>query len=76
MQNLAFQIYRVSDNAKNFAVNVARVPNVVFEDKEKTFRELQERIAKTVRFLEGIKVSLVIYLIVSDGRVDIEIDGM
>ncbi|KAE9382174.1 hypothetical protein N431DRAFT_322580 [Stipitochalara longipes BDJ] len=55
MQTLAFQIYRVSDNAKNFAVTVSKVPNIVYEDKEKTFEELTERIAKTIKFLEGIK---------------------
>jgi len=75
MQTLAFQIYRVSDNAKNFAVNLSRVPNVVFEDKEKSFEELKERIEKTVKFLEGIKVCLKIRSNSSVRHGKIEIDG-
>jgi hypothetical protein len=61
METLAFQIYRVSDNAKNFAVTVSGVPNTVYEDTEKTFEELKERVTKTIRFLEGIRVCLVIF---------------
>ena len=56
MQTLAYQIQRVSDSSKGFAVRVAKVETVAFEDNEKTFPELQERIAKTIRFLEGVKV--------------------
>jgi len=55
MQTLAYQIQRVSDSSKGFAVRVAKVEPVAFEDNEKTFPELQERIAKTIRFLEGVK---------------------
>ena len=58
MQTLAYQIQRVSDSSKGFAVRVAKVETVAFEDNEKTFPELQERIAKTIRFLEGVKVCL------------------
>ena len=76
MQTLAFQIYRVSDNAKNFAVNVSGVPNVVFEDKEKSFEELKERIEKTVKFLEEIKVCLAMRFNSSVGHGRIEIDEM
>jgi hypothetical protein len=72
MQTLAFQVQRVSDNAKNFAVLVAKLENVVWEDNEKTFEELQERIAKTVKFLEAIKVSFTFcggfFLMVEKGR--------
>ena len=58
MQTLAYQIQRVSDSSKGFAVRVAKVEPVAFEDNEKTFPELQERIAKTIKFLEGVKVCL------------------
>lgn len=58
MQTLAYQIQRVSDSSKGFAVRVAKMEPVAFEDDEKTFAELQERIAKTIKFLEGVKVCL------------------
>lgn len=48
----------MSDSSKGFAVRVAKTEPVAFEDNEKTFAELQERIAKTVKFLEGVKVRL------------------
>jgi len=35
---------------------VGKVEPVAFEDNEKSFPELLERIEKTVRFLEGVKV--------------------
>lgn len=57
MQTLAYQIQRVSDTSKGFAVRVAKIEPVPFEDNEKTFPELQERIAKTIKFLESVKVS-------------------
>jgi Domain of unknown function (DUF1993) len=68
MQTLAFQVQRVSDNAKNFAVLVAKLENVVWENNEKTFEELQERIVKTVKFLEAIKVSFTCFVLFSDSR--------
>ena len=55
MQTLAYQIQRVSDTSKGFAVRVGKVEPVPFEDNEKSFPELLERIAKTVKFLEGVK---------------------
>jgi hypothetical protein len=57
MQTLAYQIQRVSDASKGFAVRVGKIEPVAFEDNEKTFPELQERIAKTIKFLESVKVS-------------------
>ena len=36
---------------------MGKIEPVPFEDNEKTFEELLERIAKTVKFLEGVKVS-------------------
>ncbi|KAN0095198.1 protein of unknown function (DUF1993) domain containing protein [Hyaloscypha variabilis] len=55
MQTLAYQIQRVSDTSKGFAVRVGKIEPVPFEDNEKTFEELLERIAKTIKFLEGVK---------------------
>jgi len=54
MQTLAYQIQRVSDTAKGVPIRVAKLEPVAFEDNEKTFPELQERIAKTIKFLESV----------------------
>ena len=56
MGTLAYQIQRVSDTSKGFAVRVAKIEPVPFEDKETTFPELLERIEKTVKLLESVKV--------------------
>ncbi|KAH8751885.1 hypothetical protein BGZ57DRAFT_774568 [Hyaloscypha finlandica] len=55
MQPLAYQIQRVSDTSKGFAVRVGKIEPVPFEDSEKTFPELLERIAKTIKVLESVK---------------------
>ena len=54
MGGLAFQIQRVSDTAKGFAVRVGGVQNAVWEDNEKDFLALYERIKKTIAFLEAV----------------------
>ncbi|TVY76042.1 hypothetical protein LSUE1_G005479, partial [Lachnellula suecica] len=54
MQPLTYQIQRVSDSAKGLAVRVAKVEPQAWEDNEKTFAELQERIKKTIAFLEKV----------------------
>jgi hypothetical protein len=51
---LPFQIQRVSDYAKGVAVRIGKVEPVVMEDNEKTIAELQERILRTVAFLEKL----------------------
>jgi uncharacterized protein len=56
MQTLAYQIQRVSDTSKGFAARVARIEPLPLKDEEKTFSELQERISKTVSYLETVKV--------------------
>lgn len=54
MQPLPYQIQRVSDTAKGVAVRVAKVTPEAWADDEKTFEELQARIAKTIAFLEKV----------------------
>jgi len=52
---LVRQIQITSDTVKAGAARLAGVEVPSFEDVEKTFGELQERIAKTVKFLQNIK---------------------
>jgi len=54
MRGLVYQIQRVSDTAKGLAVRVGGIENVVWEDNETTFPDMQERIKKTIDFLEGV----------------------
>jgi uncharacterized protein len=55
MNPFPFQIYTATNTAKFIAVRVGGVENQPWEDDEKTFDELQARIAKTLKFLEGVK---------------------
>ena len=55
MHPLARQIQMASDSAKGFGARVAGVDVPSFPDTETTFPELQQRIAKTVDFLKGLK---------------------
>lgn len=52
---LVMQVQRVSDNAKSGAARLAGIEPPVFEDTEKSFAELRERLAKTVAFLDTIR---------------------
>lgn len=52
---LARQIQIASDAAKGAGARLAGVDIPSFADTETTFAELQERIAKTITFLEGLK---------------------
>ncbi|KFY21119.1 hypothetical protein V491_03144 [Pseudogymnoascus sp. VKM F-3775] len=54
MQPLTYQIQRISDTAKGLAVRMGKVDPVAMADEEKTFPELQERIAKTIAVLESV----------------------
>ncbi|WP_158903737.1 DUF1993 family protein [Burkholderia sp. L27(2015)] len=54
MLTLAGQIQRASDSAKGVAARLAGIENPSFADDETTFADLQERIAKTRRFLESV----------------------
>lgn len=55
MFNLVRQVQSASDAAKAGGARLAGAPVPSFADTETTFADLHERIAKTVRFLEGIK---------------------
>ena len=54
MLTLAGQVQRASDTAKFAAVRIGGVENVGFADEEKSFAELQDRIARTQAFLEAV----------------------
>ncbi len=53
MDTLATQVQRASDAAKGCAARLAGIEVPSYADNEATFPELQERIAKTVGFLES-----------------------
>ena len=55
MLPLSRQIQITSDTLKAGACRLAGIEIPSFEDSEKTFEELQERIAKTIKFLQTIK---------------------
>ena len=55
MFTLAGQVQRASDTAKGCAARLAGIDNPSFADTETTFAQLQERIARTVAFLQGVK---------------------
>ncbi len=55
MFSLARQVQIACDSVKAGAARLAEVEMPSFEDNEKTFGELQERIAKTIKFLQTIK---------------------
>lgn len=55
MYPFTFQVQSACDSAKFQAVRVGGLENPVMEDKEKTIPELQERITKTIAFLETVK---------------------
>jgi uncharacterized protein len=55
MFTLAGQVQRASDTAKGCAARLAGIDNPSFADSETTFAQLQERIARTVDFLQAVK---------------------
>ncbi len=54
MLPLARQIHIATDGAKGCAARLAGIEIPVYEDTETTFAQLQERIARTIRFLESV----------------------
>jgi hypothetical protein len=54
MDPLPAQVQRASDAAKGCAARLAEIAVPSFADNESTFPELQDRIAKTIAFLETI----------------------
>lgn len=55
MYPLVKQVQIASDQAKGAAARLAGVEIPKYEDNESSFAELQERIAKTIAFIDGIK---------------------
>jgi hypothetical protein len=55
MRDLAFQIQTASNTAKNTLPRLIDSPSHPMDDNETTFAELQERIAKTLTILNGVK---------------------
>jgi hypothetical protein len=55
MRPLTFQIQTASDTAKGCAARLAGIDAPSMADTETTFPELQQRIAKTIAFLESVK---------------------
>ena len=55
MLTLAGQIQRASDTAKGAAARLAGIDNPSMADEEKTFADLEARIAKTIAFLKSVK---------------------
>jgi hypothetical protein len=54
MLTLAGQVQRASDTAKGCAARLSGLDNPSFPDNEKSFAELQARIARTVDFLKSV----------------------
>ena len=54
MLTLTGQVQRASDTAKFAAVRIGGVANERFADEEKSFEDLQDRIARTRAFLEAV----------------------
>lgn len=67
MGPLSSQVQRASDTAKSCVARLAGVDIPSFEDKEATFPELQERIARTVAFLGTVSAEQI------DGAEDKEV---
>lgn len=55
MFHLSRQVQIACDAAKIGAARLAEIEFPAFEDNETTFEQLQERVAKTIKFLESIK---------------------
>jgi hypothetical protein len=54
MFNLTRNVLVACDSAKGLAARLSQTENPMFEDTETTFAELQERIRKTIEFMESI----------------------
>ncbi|SFI34987.1 hypothetical protein SAMN04515618_11896 [Collimonas sp. OK307] len=56
MLSLAGQVQRASDTSKNAIGRLSAIEAPRFEDNEVTFAELQERVAKTIAFLDSARL--------------------
>jgi uncharacterized protein len=59
MKPLPYQVQRASDAAKFVAVRLGQVENLPMEDEEASFADLQDRIARTVAFLDGVPAAAI-----------------
>jgi hypothetical protein len=64
MAPLTAQVQRASDTAKGAMVRIGVVPNVPMADDETSFAALQQRIAATLAFIDGVPRSAI------DGKED------
>jgi len=67
MAPLTAQVQRASDAAKGAVVRLGGVANESFEDIERSFPELQARIARTIAFVEAVPRAAI------DGREEAEV---
>ncbi|MEN3746286.1 DUF1993 domain-containing protein [Sphingomonas sp. HF-S3] len=68
MGPLTSQVQRASDAAKFAAVRLGQIENVAMPDEEKSFDELQARIARTVEFLKSVEPAAM------NGREDADVE--
>jgi len=54
MRPLTFQIQTACNTAKKVVPRLTGIPDIPVEDNEKTFAELQARLASTIEFLKGV----------------------
>lgn len=54
MLDLTAQVQRVSDTAKLSVQRLSAIPAPKFEDNETSFEQLQQRIADTITYVEGV----------------------
>lgn len=66
-ESLPYQVQSCSNTAKFLAVRVGGMENVVLEDNETTFDQLQARITRTIEILQSVDPSSL------DGKEDEEV---
>ncbi|KAF2147656.1 hypothetical protein K461DRAFT_298279 [Myriangium duriaei CBS 260.36] len=54
MRGLPYQVQSCSNTAKFLAVRVGHMKNIVLEDDETTFAQLQSRVSRTIEILESL----------------------
>ena len=52
--SLPYQVQSLSNTAKFFCVRVLSLPDIILDDNETTFAELQARIARTIEILRSV----------------------
>ena len=59
MKPLTYQIQRASDAAKFTTMRLGQVENEPMEDNEASFAALQDRVARTIAFIEAVPASAI-----------------